>query len=321
MQNDDRKAYDAVAHAAALQSTVLVIWIVILARTPYQHYAMLPPELFEGFGVGRLLLSAGAFRGFLLRHSTLIAFKWMAVTLSLWALIWKEHRPLLIPLAAAVILVLDQITKALGGFVNHAQTLALFVLLLLALVRHPVHKTATSPLQRRNTQPAHAQADNAQEAARRRCEGIIWLGQLMVVMAYTFVGVNRLIEGGVAIFAGDALPRYVDVTSHYYSAYGFTVGAAVLKSAPLVVTLKVGFAIVTLFEATSPFVFRFTSFRFCWLFVMTGFHLSSLVIMNIFFWENLLLIWVLFGWRGSSEELRRRQEALWSRSLLKNPSV
>jgi hypothetical protein len=43
-------------------------------------------------------------------------------------------------------------------------------------------------------------------------------------------------------------------------------------------------------------VFWSAWFRVMWLVVMSGFHVMTLMTMNILFWENLVLMWVVLGW-------------------------
>jgi hypothetical protein len=59
--------------------------------------------------------------------------------------------------------------------------------------------------------------------------------------------------------------------------------------------MNCGFLLVTVFEACSPLALLSATFRRSWLVVMLAFHLSTLVLMNIVFWENMLLLAVVFG--------------------------
>jgi len=60
--------------------------------------------------------------------------------------------------------------------------------------------------------------------------------------------------------------------------------------------LKGGYFVTTLFELTSVGVLFSQRFRLLWLVVIASFHVITLVSMNIFFWENLVLMAVIFGW-------------------------
>jgi hypothetical protein len=116
-----------------------------------------------------------------------------------------------------------------------------------------------------------------------------------VVIPYTFIGVNRFLEGGWSVFAGDAIVRNIALTSQMYSQYGFTLLANVGEQPVLLAVLKAGFLLTTMFEALSPLILLSRVFLGAWLVVMAMFHVSTLFAMNIFFWENLLLAIVVFG--------------------------
>ena len=45
----------------------------------------------------------------------------------------------------------------------------------------------------------------------------------------------------------------------------------------------------------SPGIFVWPRFRFAWMVAMTVFHFMTLFSMNIFFWQNLILIYVVVG--------------------------
>src|SRR5690606_27023043 len=65
--------------------------------------------------------------------------------------------------------------------------------------------------------------------------------------------------------------------------------------------LTLGFVVTTLFEASAPLLLVSRVFRMVWLPCMAVFHVMTLFLMNILFWENLVLLGVVFwwGWRPS----------------------
>ena len=71
-------------------------------------------------------------------------------------------------------------------------------------------------------------------------------------------------------------------------------GLIVANSTFLLVVFKTGFFIITLFEIASPLIFFSRKFRIVWLAVIIPFHFLSLITMKIFFWENTILIFVIF---------------------------
>jgi hypothetical protein len=121
---------------------------------------------------------------------------------------------------------------------------------------------------------------------------------LIVVLPYSFVGVERLINGGVEIFVDDTLLRYIAAASDRFHAL-----PAWLHVEELRYIMMAGFALVTVFEVTSACLLLSRRYRAAWLIVMTCFHAMTLVSMNILFWENMVIAACLFwpGWR-----IRRR---------------
>ena len=130
---------------------------------------------------------------------------------------------------------------------------------------------------------------------------------LLLAGAYSLIGINRFAMGGLAIFTGDALPINLALRTFEYREFGFEWSVLLLQYAPFVVLLKAGFFVVTLFEVLTPLALVWRRFRWAWLAVMVPFHLSTLVTMNIFFWENLILLAVVFTNLPTAvgEELRR----------------
>ena len=51
----------------------------------------------------------------------------------------------------------------------------------------------------------------------------MWVAGLMLISPYTYIALNRLLQGGTELFLGDALLDYIAFNSRYYSAYESTV--------------------------------------------------------------------------------------------------
>jgi hypothetical protein len=120
-----------------------------------------------------------------------------------------------------------------------------------------------------------------------------------VIIPYTYVGIARLHGLGWEIVDGQSVATAVTMGSIYYSAFGFTTGLAMVTTPELRWLLNVGVMVVTACELSSLAIMRSRRFRIVWLLVMTGFHLGTLILMNIFFWENAILLWVLFWPTGA----------------------
>jgi hypothetical protein len=188
---------------ARIRAAVLCIWIVVVLLTPYGSYAHLPAELGTGLGIGRVLLDVEWLRHLLWSERALTVLQWLAICGAVAQLAAGRRLRWLMPVVFVTILALDALTKSLTGYVNHAQIAPLVVLLLVTVFGHA---------------PA-----GAREA--------VWLIRLTLVLPYTFIGLHRLIEGGVEIFLGDALLQYIAQNTAGYSFYGLAWGRGLIAPA------------------------------------------------------------------------------------------
>lgn len=255
------------ARLARIRTTVLCIWAIVACMTPYPVYARLPEELSVAQGIGRVLLDVDWLRSALWSERTLAVLKWLAVAGCLAAIVaGRRHRRWLMPAVCVLVVALDALTKSITGYVNHAQIAPLAVLVLVTVFDE-----------------------------RRDARATLWLVRFALLVPYTFLGFNRLVEGGPGIVFGDALLHYIEQNSAGYSYYGFTLGLRLIEWPLVVVLLKTGFAIMTLLEVLAVGALLSPRFGVFWALAMAGFHLATLPILNILFWENLLLIVVAFG--------------------------
>jgi hypothetical protein len=70
----------------------------------------------------------------------------------------------------------------------------------------------------------------------------------------------------------------------------FEIGLLGARTPLLLTTVQLGFGVVTFFELLSPVCLLPRTFRWAWMGVMLPFHFLSLLLLNIFFWQNILLI-------------------------------
>ena len=267
-----------------LRSTVFGIWVVILWFSPFTNYAALPPALFEPLGIYRLLLGSGEgpIMQIILTEGFLFSLKWVLLVGCILCMIGtKPFKWIAVPTVLLLFLA-DAITKGFNGFVNHAELGVLYASLILAIFpsadEFSVFKNSFT------TQKNHAYY-------------VIPVLTIAVVlcMAYTFIGTHRLLHGGMEQFFNHAMNVHILVNTLNYSKYGFDLGLMGAASPALMILFKTGFFAITMFEVTSLFTLVNRPFRYIWMSVMIPFHLLSLLTMNIFFWENVVLIIVLFG--------------------------
>lgn len=258
-------------HLSAIRSTVIIIWLVIVANYDYAICAAVPSHLLEGYGLGRIIVPLVLHLPFEIRV-VLEVLRWMAIltgmaTLLLqrcgWAWIWGFF---------SSVAILDAFVKSLGGFANHGQTLSLLLLALFAVCG------------RRKFVPVRHLLDESWD--RQDDSSLLWLCQLIVALPYTFIALHRTIVGGVALFTSNDILGYVAITSSGFSARPHVA----YREYPLV--FQVGFVVVTLMELTTTLAFCNSRFRIVWLSIMLPFHITTGLLMNILFWENLLVVTV-----------------------------
>jgi hypothetical protein len=68
--------------------------------------------------------------------------------------------------------------------------------------------------------------------------------------------------------------------------------------------LRSGLPVITLFEMTAPLCLVSSHYRRLFIPVMLSFHLLSLVFMNIFFFDDMLLYLLLIDWSRRFPALR-----------------
>ena len=274
---------DLVRRASIIRATVFGVWLITIATTPYISYCELPSDMrvFRGFGglVWWALLKLG---GVSLASVVVQFVKWLGVGLCGLSILWPNRLQLATPGAFASILFLDALTKSATGYANHAQLIALVLAAILTCFwRHKFHSPLDKP--RRSAYSSDPY------------ELIIWITALAIVLPYTFIGINRLLEGGIQVLTGDAILDYVRRNSLRDSRFGFTLFVH-LTSVPIgAVLLKLGFAVTTAFEVLSVGVFVWPRFRLAWLLIIGTFHIVTLLSMNILFWENAVLIYAVVG--------------------------
>jgi hypothetical protein len=105
-----------------------------------------------------------------------------------------------------------------------------------------------------------------------------------VSLAYSFIGLRRIMYGRLDIFTGDSILTYLGTNALEYSRYMNKLGVTLAASSTWQPILKIGFFATTILEVLTPLVLFSGRFRFLWLVIMILFHFSTWLLMNIFFW-------------------------------------
>ena len=308
----NERVQGAIAHTSLVRFVALAIWCVIIAATPYESYGLFPREMLSAFGAGHVLLWFPLLTAIVLATPTLVAVKWLGVFTCAAAALKPRWR-VVTAVALGAVLLLDLLTKSIGGYVNHAQFAPIMVVAVFVALRPRDCVSLPELLRWHKPRPVgqpgsgpHA-SESREDASGESCEAALWLAALTVVLPYTYVAVNRLLTGGLAVFFSDAIIDYSRVACSNSPTLLCQTALEGTSNPIVAALLRTGFLATTLFEACSPLVLVATRFRTVWLCAMIAFHVGTLVFMNIFFWENVILLIALFGPWGGWGTVRRRQ--------------
>lgn len=264
-----------------VRAVVFALWAGIVADTQLGLWASLPRWMFDPPGILRLIPEA--LWTAWLDPVILEVFRWILVVLLVWAAAApRPSRAGLIPVALALVL-FHGFVLGWGGYLNHSRIGPMYVAVFLAFVPH------------------QAAADEPRVAGAS-----LFLAALLISVAYLLIGVHRFLVGGIQIFLNDALPAYMLLRTFEPGSYSFEVSYWLLQHGWVIPILKLGFFVTTVAEVLSPLVLFHRRLRLAWLAVIVPFHVVTLFTMNIFFWENLVLIALLFS------ELPSRLERWWN---------
>ncbi len=285
---------------------VFGIWAVLLLQIPLVRAADLPLELYSAPGL--LSLLPEALWPSLFQPVPLILLHIGLASVVLAAAAGVRPFALIGPAAFAAVLFFDGIMKGWGGYLNHAQVAPLMAALFVAV----------SPAAGRLSVmgPTSVPADGSGSDGRHRYPFVATA--FVLAVAYALIGAHRMAIGGLEIFTGDALPTYLALRTFEYATFQYELSYALLQSGTAMLVLKAGFAVTTLFEILSPVALVSRRFRVAWLSVILPFHVITLFTMNIFFWENMILIGLVFT------EIPARFERWWasrSASTVPPPAV
>lgn len=291
-----------------LRIAVFGVWVAQVVRTPLGRAADLPGELFHAPGVLAVLPSA--LWDWLFQPTPLLVLEVVLTLTFLLAALGARPFPFIGMASVAGMVLFDGIAKGWGEYVNHAQMGILYAGILIAV--SPA-ADALSPFSRSPPGRTALDARVQRATARGAYRFPLVATALVLAVTYALIGVQRLEVGGLEVFTGDALPRYLAIRTFEYSAYSFRFSPLLLGSEGALIALKAAFAVTTVFEILSPLALVSPRFRRLWLLVIIPFHLATLVTMNIFFWENLILLTLVF-----TDLPTRLGSASWARGLMSN---
>jgi hypothetical protein len=258
---------------------IFALWIFKLALDPLWRLAEMPRELFDPVGILNLL--PPAWQTWLLTPDGLITL--LISCLFICALCCTNRAfPLTAALAAILLTAYSSLIRSFGPAV-HTDIVLLLAVYALA---------------------GFAWADYFSRKAWKFSSYPLITIVAMLTISYCLVGLNRAVSGGISVFTGDTMEAWtVDASLRGYY-FDTNIGWHVPEWPFVVFLLKGGLPFITLFEITAPLCLAIPHYRWVFLPVMFSFHLLSLIFMNIFFFDDMLLYLLLIDWSRKFPALR-----------------
>ena len=269
---------------------VFALWIVKLLLDPLWRLAEMPRELFQPVGI-LALLPTGAIDA-LLTWNGLAAL--LVFTLGVLVLALTDKAFPVVSTVAAVLL--TAYSSLIRGFGPAVHTDIVLLLAVYALA-------------------GFAWADwIARKLGGKKSLAGAWSSYplitivAMLCLSYSLVGLNRTVAGGLSVFTGDTMEVWaIDASLRGYY-FNTNIGWHIPEWPAVVFMLRSGLPFITLFEITAPLCLASSHYRWIFIPVMLSFHLLSLVFMNIFFFDDMLLYLLLIDCSRRFPALRQRPQ-------------
>jgi hypothetical protein len=109
----------------------------------------------------------------------------------------------------------------------------------------------------------------------------VQVATFVFLLTYSFIGVQRLLDGAPAVFRDDSMVWHIANNSERNGSFGLSLGYRFLESVPGARTaLAGGFFVATYFEALAPLALFFHWFRRLFVVFAIGFHVLNLLFLT-----------------------------------------
>jgi hypothetical protein len=267
---------------------IFALWIVKLLLDPLWRLAEMPREMLHPAGI--LTLLPASTLDWLLTSDHLFAL----LVLNLVALglgLTNKSFPLVSTVAAILLTIYSSLIRSFGPAV-HTDIVLLLSVYALAGFSWADWLAAKS---------------TGKKSAPQACSSYPPITIVaMLTLSYCLVGLNRTIAGGINVFTGDTMVGWaVDASLRGYY-FNTNIGWHLPEWPVVAFMLRAGLPVITLFEITAPLCLAVPHYRWVFFPVMISFHLLSLVFMNIFFFDDMLLYLLLIDWSRRFPAMRAK---------------
>ena len=266
---------------------ILVFGILLLDLLVDDFSAMvsMPVEAFLPRGVLNVL--PVAWMGDILTHGFLLGFSLVYGLILAAGLVGFGPAWLVTGLALLGTIFFQGLARGFGGHVNHQELIVLVSLFFFLSKRSFAAVSVNTVLCKASV--SEADDEISRFLLRALC---FW-----VLMTYFMIGVARLQTSDWRVYQTNAMTFYAVLHSVKWNYWDFSLARDLLNQPLLDWFLRVSFPLATLLELLAPLALLVR--RLVWPIVISLwlFHIAILLTMNIFFWQNMLLLFVpLLGW-------------------------
>jgi hypothetical protein len=255
---------------------IVGLWIFKLLLDPLWRLAELPRELFKPTGL--LQLFGPGLLDWQLSGAGLTTL-WAASLIFLGLSFFFTRPPIALTASAFLLTVYSSLIRSYGPAVHTDIPLLLAVYALAGFAWADTFAPAKT---------------KSRENAQASCPLIAIVA--MLTLSYCLVGINRMATGSIHVFTGNTMEVFaIDASLRGYY-FNTNIGWHLPQWPAAAFMLWSGFPVVTLFEILAPLCLVWPRFRWVFIPFMLSFHLLSLAVMNIFFFDDMFLYLLLIDW-------------------------
>jgi len=247
--------------------------------------ASMPFEAFLPHGILRLL--PASWLEAMLRDASLSGFAVVYFVVLVLGLVGFGRAWLVTGAAFCFTVWFHGLARGFGGHVNHQELIVLMCLLFFLSQRSYAAASINSLIR-----PASAGGEDNQ-VARLLLRGLCF----WILFTYFMIGVARLQASDWRVYQTNIMTCYVLLHSIKWNYWDVSVAKELLQQPLFDLFLRVSFPLATILELVAPFAVMIRGLVWPIVISLWLFHLAIFFTMNIFFWQNMLLLLLpLLGW-------------------------
>lgn len=250
---------------------ILGIWLAVILLSPVTSLARLP--VISDYSVGFLLqyLPAGV-KAWFFQPVSLIALKGTLI-LGLVCMLLRRFSKTAGIGVCILLTVYQGMMKGIGDL-NHSELGMIFAVYILVLFEWADF--------------LYKPADEREQVSRYGLPLTAFCAT--ICLAYMFIGLHRVVYGGINLFLGDSIYYWIIENSNEPKIYLlWKLDHLLLDHGWLRGVIKSGLPVVTVLELLAPLALIHKPYRYVFLAGMIGFHIFIWLFMGILFWENILM--------------------------------